>query len=202
MRQLKVLRLSDVVIAPEMFQPAAASGDDEEEARGWPHLERLEFEYAAVTPHGTWLLERNPKNSPRDRPSPVVDLEEYDQGSLRIEVPAPEDLHEHDFRTVPVAAEMDRLFANVAQAARRMPALRRLYLVTFDGAIQWGDTHHGFLYRYDADVHAAEGMATAIAHWGDFPGYEPGQDVVRRWREMVREVHGCELQVLIDENEV
>lgn len=195
-RQLKALRLSDVVIAPEVFQPAVAFSEDEEDTHGWPHLERLEIEYAAVTPHGTWLLERNPEDTPCDRPSPVVDLDEFDQGSLRIEVPAPEDLHEDAFRSVPAAAEMDRLYGSVGRAARWMPALRELYLVTFDGARQWGNTHHGFLYRYDA----ARGVATA--HWGSLPGYKPGENVVGLWREMAREVRGCELQVLIDEHEV
>lgn len=193
-RQLKALRLSNVVIAPEVFYPAAS--DDDEAASEWPHLEWLDVEYAAVTPHGTWLLERNPEDSPRDCPSPVVDLDEHDQDSLRIEVPAPEDLHEHDFRTVPVATEMDRLYGSAARAARRMPALRRLYLVTFDGAIQWGHTYHGFMYRYDA----AGGVATA--HWGSLPGYKPAEDVVGLWREMAHEVRGCEVEVLIDEDEV
>ncbi|KAL7793737.1 hypothetical protein V8C37DRAFT_409504 [Trichoderma ceciliae] len=193
-RQLKALRLSNVVIAPEVLYPAAS--DDDEAASEWPHLERLDVEYAAVTPHGTWLLERNPEDSPRDRPSPVVDLDEHDQDTLRIEVPAPEDLHEHDFRTVPVATEMDRLYGSAARAARRMPALRRLYLVTFDGAIQWGHKYHGFMYRYDA----IRGIATA--HWGSLPGYKPAEDVVGLWREMADEVRGCELEVLIDEDEV
>lgn len=200
-RQLKALRLSDVVVAPGVIFPpvAASSDDDEEEARGWPHLERLEVEYAAVTPHGSWLLERNPEDPQWDRPSPVVDLDEFDQESLRIEVPAPEDLHEDAFRSVPVAVEMDRLYGGAARAARWMPALRELYLVTFDGAgtKQWGgDTHHGFLYRYDT----TRGVATA--HWGSLPEYQPAEDVVSLWREMTREVRGCELQVSINKDEV
>lgn len=198
-RQLKALRLSDVVIVPEFFFPPATSSDDEEESCGWPHLERLEVQYAAVTPHGTWLLERNPEDPPRDRPSPVVDLDEFDQNSLRMEVPAPEDLHKDAFRSVPVVAEMDRLYGDAARAAQRMPALRELYLVTLDGAgaNQLGeDTHHGFLYRYDAT------SRVATAHWGSFPGYQPTEDVVGLWREMARKVRGCELQVLIDEDTV
>ncbi|OAA63619.1 hypothetical protein SPI_03782 [Niveomyces insectorum RCEF 264] len=200
-RQLKVLRLSDVVVAPEViFPPAAASSDDDDEAaRGWPYLERLAVEYPAVTPHGSWLLERNPEDSPRDRPSPVVDLDEFDQDSLRIEVPAPEDLYEDAFRSVPVAADMDRLYRGAARAVRRMPALRELYLVTFDVARTrpWGeDTHHAFLYRYDT----ARGLATA--HWGSWPAYQPAEDVVALWKEATREVRGCELQVSIDKDEV
>jgi hypothetical protein len=182
------------VIAPEVFYPAAS--DDEEAASEWPHLKRLEFDYTAVTPHGTWLLERNPEDSPRDRPSPVVDLDEYSQESLRIEVPAPEDMYEDDFRTMLVAAEMDQLYASAARAARLMPVLQLLYLGTFDAAIQWGHKYHGFLYRYDA----IKGIATT--HWGSLPGYKPAEDVVRLWMEMVNEVRGCELEVLIDEDEV
>ncbi|UKZ53876.1 hypothetical protein TrVGV298_007678 [Trichoderma virens] len=181
-RQLKELYLFDLVIAPEVFYPAVS--DDEEAASEWPHLERLEVEYAAVTPHGTWLLERNPEDSPRDRPEPVVDLDEYDQDSLCIEVPAPEDMYEHAFRTVPVAAEMDQIHRSVARAARRMPALRELYLVTFDGARHWGHRYHAFLYKYDAT------RRIATAHWGSLPGYKPAEDVVRLWREMVEEVQG------------
>ncbi|KAL7916711.1 hypothetical protein GGI35DRAFT_48683 [Trichoderma velutinum] len=193
-RQLKALHLSDLVIAPEVFYPAAS--DDEEAASEWPHLERLEVHYSAVTPHGTWLLERNPEDSPRSRGSPVVDLDEFDQDSLAIEVPAPEDLYEHSFRTVPVAAEMDRIHRSVARAVRRMPALRELYFVTFDGALQRDPKYHGFLYRYDA----MRGIATA--HWGSRPGYKPAEDVVGLWREMAEEVRGCQLEVLIDEDEV
>ncbi|KAM0259132.1 hypothetical protein ACHAQJ_003503 [Trichoderma viride] len=192
-RQLKRLHLSNLVIAPEVFYPAAS--DDEEAASEWPHLEQLDVEYAAVTPHGTWLLERNPEDSPRDRPSPVVDLDEYSQEDLGIEVPAPEDMYEYGFRTVPVAAEMDRLYASAARAARRMPALRSVYLVTFDVALLWGHKYHGFLYRYDA----IRGIATA--HWGSLPGYKPSEDVVGLWREMANEVRGCELEILIDEDE-
>lgn len=208
-RQLKALYLSDVVVAPEIFFPLAASSspnnnnnnnnNNEEEAYGWPHLEQLEVEYAAVTPHGTWLLERNPEDPPRERMSPVVDLDEFDQESLRIEVPAQEDLREDAFRSLPVAAEMDRLYSGVARAARRMPVLQELHMVTFDGAgtNPWGglDTHHAFLYRYDAIGRVA------TAHWGSLPGYQPAEETVELWRDVAREVRGCELQVLIDEDE-
>ncbi|GFP57682.1 hypothetical protein TASIC1_0009001900 [Trichoderma asperellum] len=193
-RQLKRLHLSDVVIAPGVFYPAAS--DDEEAASEWPHLERLVVMYAAVTPQGTWLLERNPEDSPRDRPSPVVDLDEWGQEDLGFEVPAPEDLYEDSFRTVPVAAEMDRIYRSAARAAQQMPALQYLYLVTFDGAIRWGRRYHGFLYTYNAD----RGVATA--HWGSLPRYTPAEDVVKLWREMADEVRGCQVEVLIDEDEV
>ncbi|UKZ65544.1 uncharacterized protein TrAtP1_006744 [Trichoderma atroviride] len=193
-RQLKRLYLSDVVIAPEVFY--APSSDDEEAASEWPYLERLEIEYAAVTPHGTWLLERDPEDSPRDRPSPVIDINEFGQENLCIEMPAPEDLYEYDFRTLPVAMEMDRIHRSVARAARRMPALRYLYLGTFDQAIQWGERYHSFLYRYD------ETRGVATAHWGSLPGYTPAEDVVELWREVTAEVRGCQLEVLIDEEDV
>ncbi|KAK1255185.1 hypothetical protein MKX08_009180 [Trichoderma sp. CBMAI-0020] len=186
-RQLKQLRLSKVVIAPEVFY--AASPDDEEAASGWPNLEWLEVSFAAVTPHGTWLLERDPEDPPCDRPLPV-------NRKLLVEVPAPEDMCEYAFRTLPVAMEMDRIHRSVARAARRMPALQYLYLGTSDQATQWGERHHGFLFRYDA----ARGVATA--HWGSLPAYTPAEDVVQLWRELVAEVRGCQLEVLIDENDV
>ncbi|GFP58997.1 hypothetical protein TASIC1_0011036400 [Trichoderma asperellum] len=190
-RQLKRLFLSGVVISPEMFYAAAS---DEEEAAS-EHLEQLEVTYAAVTPHGTWLLEFNPEDSPLDRPSPVVDLDEYHPDSLVREVPAPEDMYEYDFRTRPVATEMDHIHQGVARAVRRMPALQELYLVTFDGSIQWGRRHHAFLYKHDTD----RGVGTA--HWGSLPGYTPAEDVVELWKEMA-EVRGHQLEVLIDKNEV
>ncbi|KAL7938015.1 hypothetical protein V8C35DRAFT_138262 [Trichoderma chlorosporum] len=195
-RQLKRLFLSGVVISPEMFY--AADSDDEEAASEWPHLEQLEVTYAAVTLHGTWLLELNPEDSPLDRPSPVVDLDEFAPESLSREVPAPEDMYEYSFRTRPVATEMDQIHRGVARAVRRMPALRELYLVTFDGSIrsiQWIHRYHAFLYKCDTD----QGVATA--HWGSLPGYTPAEDVVELWKEMA-EVRGYQLEVLIDENEV
>jgi hypothetical protein len=189
-RQLKQLELSDVVIAPEMFY---AAGSDQEAV--WPYLERLEINYAAVTPYGTWLLEHNPDDSPLDRPSPVVE-EGRGQDGLCMEMPAPEDMYEYDFRTLAVAAEVDQIHRSAARAARLMPALQYLYLGTYDVAIQFGDRYHGFLYRYDAATNVA------TAHWGNVPGYTPPEDVVELWRKAVEEVRGCKLEVLIDENGV
>jgi hypothetical protein len=186
-QQLKRLFLSGVVISPEMFYAVAS---DE-----WPHLEQFEVTYAAVTQHGTWLLEFNPGDSPRDRPSPEVDLEEYTQDSLAIEIPAPEDMYEYNFRTRPVANEMDPIHQGLARAVRRMPALKELYLVTWDVSIQWNHRYHAFLYRYNA----SKGVGTA--HWGSLPGYTPAEEVVELWKEMA-EVRGIQLEVLIDENEV
>lgn len=189
-RQLKQLNLGDLVIAPEMFY--AAAPDDEEAAGEWPYLEDFRVDYAAVTPHGTWLLERNPEDSPDERPSPRVDPD-YEQEDLTIEVPAPEDLYEWRFRTVPVAMEMDRIYRSLARAVRRMPALRSLGLDTSDQAyINCTDICPNFQYRYDA----TSGAATA--RWESFPGYTPAEDVVELWREAIAEVRGCQLEVLIE----
>ncbi|KAL7919867.1 hypothetical protein ACQKWADRAFT_300273 [Trichoderma austrokoningii] len=192
-RQLKELYLFEIVVAPEFFY---AASDGQETESEWPYMEQLEVTYTAVTPHGTWLIERNPEDSPRDRPSPIVDLDEFGPEDLTIEVPPPEDLYEWDFRTLPVASELDPIFRSAARAAKRMPKLRYLFLGTYDVAIQWGHRHHGFLYRYNA----IRGVATA--HWGYLPGYTPAEDVVELWREMVQEVQGCQLEVMIDENDV
>ncbi|KAL7966455.1 hypothetical protein HDV63DRAFT_413164 [Trichoderma sp. SZMC 28014] len=160
-QQLKRLFLSGVMISPEMFYAVAS---DE-----WPHLEQ------------TWLLEFNLEDSPLSRPSPVVDLDDYTQDSLAIEVPAPEDMYEYNFRTRPVATEMDQIHQGLARAVQRMPVLQEL--------------HHAFLYKSDAN----RGVATA--HWGSLPGYTPAEEVVELWKEMA-EVRGIQLEILIDENEV
>ncbi|KAH8123456.1 hypothetical protein LI328DRAFT_135150 [Trichoderma asperelloides] len=91
---------------------------------------------------------------------------------------------------------MDRIYRSAARAAQQMPVLQYLYLVAFDGAIRWGRRYHGFLYKYNAD----RGVATA--HWGSLPRYTPAEDVVKLWREMADEVRGCQVEVLIDEDEV
>lgn len=195
-RQLKALRLINVVIAPGVFYPYTSDG--EEAASEWPHLERLEIEYAAVTPHGTWMLERNPGDSPVEQvelPWAVEYIEGNDQDDFHGVLLVP-DNDDGGFRTVPVAAEMDQLYRSAARAARRMPALQRLYLVTFDMAFKWYPTHHGFLYEYDAI------RGVAYAHWGSSPGYTPPEDVVALWREVAEEVRGCQLEVLIDADEV
>lgn len=83
--------------------------------------------------HRTWLLEFNLEDSPLSRPSPVVDLDDYTQDSLAIEVPAPEDMYEYNFRTRPVATEMDQIHQGLARAVQRMPVLQELYLVTGTG---------------------------------------------------------------------
>ncbi|KAL7895499.1 hypothetical protein HDV64DRAFT_271029 [Trichoderma sp. TUCIM 5745] len=193
MRQLKALQLSEALLAPEMFYPAAS--DDKEAASEWPYLERLDIYYAGVTPHGTWLLNRNPEDPPLGRPPPVVDLDDWSQLTWGSKILAPEDMYEDSFRTVPVAEEMDRIHRSAARAARRMPALRELYLFIVDQAIEWGPKRHAFLYRYNAD------RRVATAHWGSFPGYTPAEDVVELWRELVYEVRGCQLEVLINEDE-
>ncbi|KAL6886921.1 hypothetical protein GGI43DRAFT_426245 [Trichoderma evansii] len=165
---------------------------------GVPHLEQLHVDYAAVTPHGTWLLERNPEDSPYacpECPSPTLDLDLWHLLMSAAE-DLHDDLHEHKFRTVLMATEMDRLYRSAARAARRMPALRSLYFNTRDGARAWGHTFHEFLYKYDAI------RGIAIVHWGSLPGYKTAEDVVALWREMANEVRGCELEVFIDENNV
>ncbi|KAL7903678.1 hypothetical protein GGI35DRAFT_347164 [Trichoderma velutinum] len=144
-----------------------------------------------------WLLECNPEDSPRDRSSPVVDLDGFDQGSLAIEVPVPEDLYEDNFRTVPVATEMDRIHRSVARAVRRMLVLWELYLVTFDRATQWDRKYHGFLYKL---VRCDKRYCYCSLR--ELPGYKPAEDVVRLWREMAEEVRGFQFEILMFEDEV
>ena len=117
-----------------------------------------------------------------------------------MEIPADEDLHEDPFRCV-AAPEINELYAAAAAAAaaRQMPALREMCLVTYDVAP--GSGFHGFLYRYN-DSTGGSGGGTTIAHWGSSPAFKPEEMVVDLWEKVSREVRGCELEAVVDEDQV
>ncbi len=127
---LEFIDLQGLTIGPELFWPQRDS--DSDVLPTWPNLTRFYLEYAAATPSGEWLFERDPRcpeyEFDRDSSNP----------NLRFFSPpmddAPQDEFPDDYRTVP-SPLLNKMYTAAALAAQRMPRLNRMHLV---GQVQGG----------------------------------------------------------------
>ncbi|THC87121.1 hypothetical protein EYZ11_013433 [Aspergillus tanneri] len=112
------------MVGPELFWP-----QDDNKQPYWPNLTYFHLTYAASTPSGEWLFERDPR-------CPEYNFDRNPE-NLYMRPPmddAPQDEFPDDYRTAP-SPILNRLYIAAAYAARHMPKLETMSLV---GQVQAG----------------------------------------------------------------
>ncbi|KAH6655549.1 hypothetical protein BKA67DRAFT_657481 [Truncatella angustata] len=112
------------------FTPIDSIRDSNAKAQ-WPDLQTLNLTLSAVTPSGKWLFNRHPDAVEDEDPW----IEEDNLMDLKPDTPAEEDWRLYEFRGSPSVSVIKPWFLAAAEAARNMPSLLELKIVSGCGTI-------------------------------------------------------------------
>ncbi|KAL2830075.1 hypothetical protein BDW59DRAFT_178200 [Aspergillus cavernicola] len=115
-----------IMVGPELFWP---QNDEDIDEPNWPNLTTFHLTYAAATPSGEWLFNRDPR-------CPQYEVDRNSE-NLFMEPPmdeAPQDEFPDDYRTA-LSPLLNQMYMAAAYAARLMPKLQMMDLI---GQVQSG----------------------------------------------------------------